>query len=144
VTGINTAIIAMAQGIGFSVPANTARWIVSQLIAHGRVRRGYLGISAQERVLDRRLVRFHNLRQERAVEVVAVESQSPGGQAGMHSGDLIVGINGHEVESIDDLHRMLAEWPIGEPIRLTILRRGRKLEIEAVPDEAYEMREKAQ
>ena len=117
---------------------------MSQLIAHGRVRRGYLGISAQERVLDRRLVRFHHLRKERAVEVVAVEPRSPVGQAGMHSGDLIVGINGQDVESIDDLHRMLAEWPIGEPIQLTILRRGRKLEIEAVPDEADELGKKAQ
>jgi len=50
------------------------------------------------------VVLFHNLRQERAVEVVAVEPRSPVGRAGMHSGDLIVGINGHEVESIDDLH----------------------------------------
>jgi S1-C subfamily serine protease len=78
------------------------------------------------------------------VEVVAVEPRSPVGRAGMHSGDLIVAINGHEVESIDDLHRMLAEWPIGEPIHLTILRRGRKLEIQAVPDEAYELGKKAQ
>ena len=78
------------------------------------------------------------------MEVVAVEPRSPVGRAGMHSGDLIVGINGHEVESIDDLHRLLAEWPIGEPIRLTILRRGRKLEIEAQPGEAYELGKKVQ
>lgn len=144
VVGINTAIIAIAQGIGFSVPSNTARWIVSQLIAHGRVRRGYLGITAQERVLDRRLVRFHNLPNERAVEVVSVEHQSPVGQAGVQSGDLIVGINGHDVESIDDLHRLLAEWPIGTPVRLTILRRGRILQIEAVPYEPIELRKKEQ
>jgi S1-C subfamily serine protease len=58
VVGINTAIIAMAQGIGFSVPADTAIWVVSQLLVHGRVRRGFLGLTAQQRPLNRRLSGF--------------------------------------------------------------------------------------
>ncbi len=61
VVGINTAIIMGAQGIGFSIPSDTAKWVVSQLLSLGRVRRGHLGIGAQQRPLDRRTVRFHNL-----------------------------------------------------------------------------------
>ena len=61
VVGVNTAIIMMAQGIGFAIPANTAKWVVSQLLTHGRVRRGYLGLVARQRPLERRLVRFHRL-----------------------------------------------------------------------------------
>jgi len=61
VVGINTAIIAQAQGIGFSIPSHTARWVVSQLLVHGRVRRSYVGIVGYQRLLDRRIVRFHKL-----------------------------------------------------------------------------------
>ena len=144
VVGINTAIIAMAQGIGFAIASNTARWVVSELIAHGRVRRGYLGIAAQEKLLDRRMIRFHNLPAETAVEVVSVTDESPAKHAGIHSGDLIIDINDRSVVSVDDLHRLLVELPLGEPVRLTILRRGQKLEIEAVPYELRENRKTAQ
>ena len=59
VVGINTAIIALAQGIGFAIPANTARWVLSQLLLHGRVRRAFLGLAGRDRPLDRRLARLH-------------------------------------------------------------------------------------
>jgi S1-C subfamily serine protease len=72
VVGINTAIIPLAQGIGFSIPSNTAKWVVSQLLTHGRVRRGYLGIAGQQRPLNRRLVRFYNLPRDYAVEVLSM------------------------------------------------------------------------
>lgn len=135
VVGINTAIIVMAQGIGFSIPSNTAEWVVSELLTHGRVRRGYLGITGRDRPLGRRLVRFHNLDQERAVEVVSLES-GPAKQAGVRAGDLIVAANEQEVKSIDDLHRFLAEWPIGSPVKLTIIRQQERLSIDVVPIEA--------
>ena len=64
VMGINTAIIMMAQGIGFSIPSNTARWVVSQLLSNGKVRRSFLGITARPRPLDRRLVRYHDLSED--------------------------------------------------------------------------------
>jgi len=136
VIGINTAIIPIAQGIGFSIPSNTAKWVVSQVLTHGRVRRGYLGIAGQQRPLNRRLVRFHNLSRDSAVEVVSVHEAGPAGQAGLREGDLIVALNGQEVDSVDDLHRFLAEWPIGQPIRLTIIRALEKMEIRVVPAEA--------
>lgn len=141
IVGINTAIIVIAQGIGFSIPANTARWVVSQLLTHGRVRRGYLGIAARERQLDRRLVRFHHLTQERAVEVLSVTPEGPAGKVGVRMGDIIVAINGQDVISVDDLHRFLAEWPLGESVTLTIVRGRERVDTQAVPVEARERKQ---
>ena len=136
VIGINTAIIIMAQGISFAIPINTAKWVLPQLLQHGRVRRGYLGIAGQQRPLDRRLARFHSLANEYAVEVVSVEPGAPAGQAGLHPGDLIVAINERIVTSVDDLHRFLAEWPIGRPAALTVVRGQEKVVVQVVPTEA--------
>ncbi len=135
VVGINTAIIAMAQGIGFAVPANTARWVLSQLLVHGRVRRAYLGIHGREKPLDRRLARFHELDTVRAVEVVASEADGPAARAGLRSGDLLVAMNGQSVTSVDDLHRLLAEWPFGKPVVLTVVRGTACFEAELMPGE---------
>lgn len=140
IVGINTAIIVMAQGIGFSIPSNTARWVVSQLLTHGRVRRGYLGIAGRERELDRRLVRFHKLIQERAVEVLSVASSGPAEQGGVRLGDLIVSVNERVVASVDDLHRFLAEWPIGQQVTLTIIHGRERMKKEVIPVEAEELK----
>ena len=99
--GINTAIIAIAQGIGFPIPANTARWVVSQILTHGRVRRGSLDIAARQWPLDRRIVRFHGLKKNYAVEVLSAEPQGPSGLAGMQIGNLVVAINGSDIQSAD-------------------------------------------
>jgi S1-C subfamily serine protease len=138
VAGINTAIIAMAQGIGFSIPANTAKWVVSQILTHGRVRRGFLGIAGRQRPMDRRIVRFHGLNTNYAVEVLSVESRGPAGLAGLRAGDLIVAVNGSDVQSVDDLHRFLSDWPIGRPVEIDIVRgQGRRV-LMIVPKEAVE------
>jgi S1-C subfamily serine protease len=136
IMGINTAIIMMAQGIGFSIPSNTARWVVSQLLSHGKVRRAFLGIVGRHRPLDRRIVRFHDLQNPHAVEVLSVDPDSPAGKAGMLVGDLIASIHGERVLTVDDLQRFLAEWPIGEPVTLTVLRGKEKLEMTVKPSEA--------
>jgi S1-C subfamily serine protease len=136
IVGINTAIIVRAQGIGLAIPANTARLVVSQILAHGRVRRAYLGIAGRDRELDRRLVRFHGLSQERAVEVVSVEPSTPAERADLLTGDIIVSIDGRDVGGIDDLHRVLAEWPIGERLTLSVLRGRERVSKDIVPVEA--------
>ena len=136
VVGVNTAIIGMAQGIGFSVPANTARWVVSQLLTHGRVRRSYLGLTAQRWPLNRKLVRFHHLPGDYAVQVVSVDKRGPAYQSGVRERDLIVSINGHTVASVDDIHRVLSEWPIGQAMTLVIFRGQERLEMSATPAEA--------
>ncbi len=112
VVGINMAIIAMAQGMSFSIPANTAKWVLSQILTHGRVRRSYLGIVGHRRALDRYFVNFFNLAQEYAVEVVELALGGPAHQAGLSEGDCVVAINGSPVKSVDDLHRFLSEWPV--------------------------------
>lgn len=136
VVGINTAIIMMAQGIGFAIPSGTARWVASELIVNGRVRRGYLGIAGRERPVSRRLVRYHNLARERVVEVVSVEADGPGRQAGLREGDLLVAVNEQAVSSVDDLHRFLAGWPLNGPMVLTILRGAERLAVNVTPVEA--------
>jgi S1-C subfamily serine protease len=125
----------MAQGIGFSIPSNTAKWVVSQLITHGRVRRGYLGIAARQRMLDRRIVRYHALEVDSAVEVYSIDAGGPSEKAGLRSGDWIVGINDQDVAGVDDIHRFLSEWPVGEPVKLVILRGRERLVTEITPTE---------
>lgn len=122
VVGINTAIIAMAQGIGFSIPADTARRVVSQLMSQGRVRRSYLGIVGLGRPLDRRFVRFYQLAGDRAVEVVSMDDAGPAKRAGLKVGDIVVNMDGKSVSSIDDISRILGEWPVGEALKVSALR----------------------
>lgn len=135
VIGVNTAIIVMAQGIGFAIPADTARWVISQLLTHGRVRRGYLGLAAQQRPLDRRLVRFHHLPGDFGAEVISVDRQGPAARAGIEEGDLIVLVNDQVVASVDDIHRVLAEWPIGNPLPVVVIRGQERIEVSVVPAE---------
>ena len=136
VTGINTAIIAQAQNLGFAIPVNTARWVLTQLLTRGRVLRGYLGIAGRERPLDRRLVRHLSLEHERGVEIMSFEKGSPAQAAGLHSGDIILGLAGRPVQDIPDLQRVLGEIPVGEAAAIDILRRTRRLSIDVVPSEA--------
>jgi S1-C subfamily serine protease len=135
VVGVNTAIIAMAQGIGFSIPASTAKWVVSQLITQGRVRRGYLGIVGYRRQLDRRLVRYFKLYKDFGVEIVSMDPRGPAKEAGALTGDLIVAINDKDVASVDDIYHFLSEWPVRQPLRLIIIRRKNRLELKVVPKE---------
>ena len=136
VIGINTAIIAMAQGIGFAIPSATARTVIPQLLAKGRVERSYLGVIGYRRTLDRRVVRFHKLNKDFGVEVVSLDRGGPSQRAGVLPGDILVSINGVDVTSPDGLFRFLAGWPVGRPLRLQALRRAEKLEFEVVPGEA--------
>jgi S1-C subfamily serine protease len=136
IAGINTAIIVMAQGIGFSIPSNTAQWVVSQLLTNGKVRRGYLGINAQQRPLGRRLVRFHNLKAEFAVGVISIQHGSPSDKAGIREGDLIIAINGKEVASVDHIHSFMGGLPAGVPVTVTIIRGQERLEKEVIIAEA--------
>ena len=93
VVGINTAIIAQAQGIGFSVPAATAQWVLTEILTQGRVRRAYLGISVRDRPIDLRLVRALGLSVTRAIEVIGRDNAGPAVESDLRPGDLIVGVN---------------------------------------------------
>jgi len=133
VIGVNTAIIGMAQGIGFSIPANTARWVVSQILVHGRVRRASLGLAAQQVPLNRQVARFHHLQNNFCVQVMAIGEMGAGYKAGVRDGDRLVSVNGQPVESVDDIHRILAEWPIGQGIEVALLRGTDLLKFQVLP-----------
>jgi S1-C subfamily serine protease len=133
VVGVNTAIIAMAQGIGFAVPAGTAQWVLTEILTQGRVRRAYLGISVRDRALDLRLVRALELPVKRAVEIVTTDAAGPAAKADLLPGDLLVAVNDLPLASIDALHLQLSRCPVGQPITLHVVRRTQSLKIELTP-----------
>lgn len=129
IAGINTAIIAMAQGIGFAIPAATAQWVLTEILTQGRVRRAWLGVAARDRPLDLRLVRALDLKSHRAVEILSRESQGPAAQTDLRPGDLIVAVNEHPVDGIDTLHRLLGRVPPGTELALGVIRRTQRLTV---------------
>jgi S1-C subfamily serine protease len=131
VIGVNTAIIAMAQGLGFAVPANTARWVVGELLAHGQVRRRWLGISGTTIALPRTLVRELDLVADEAVEITEVAASSPAARAGLQAGDAIVAAAGRVTTNVDELTRVIGLVPAGEPLTLEVLRGERLIELTA-------------
>jgi S1-C subfamily serine protease len=132
VVGINTAIIAMAQGLGFAVPADTARWVVNEVLAQGRVRRPSLGVSVSMQPVGRELARRLDLLADMVVEVVGLEPNGAAAQAGVRPGDLIAAINGRIVTSVDDMHRLLSRVA-DRSVMLTVVRGTRQLDIAVKP-----------
>jgi S1-C subfamily serine protease len=135
VLGVNTAMMSRTQAIGFAIPVATAAWVIGEILARGRVRRAWLGVAAQTRLLDRRLARHHDLTQRSAVEIMSISRRGPAASAGLEEGDLLVRVAERAVASIDELQGLLREWPPGRPAELHILRRGKALTITAVPSE---------
>jgi S1-C subfamily serine protease len=135
VVGVNTAIIAQAQGIGFAVPSATAQWVLGEILTRGRVRRASLGIAGRDRPLDRRLVRALDLPLMRAVEVMSRDEEGPAAQSDLRSGDLVVAVNTMPVDGIDALYRYVSRWPVGTPVTLDVVRRTQRLTMELTPRE---------
>ena len=133
VIGINTAMIFMAQGISFAIPIDTARWVVSELVMHGRVRRAYLGIGAQTRPVTRRLQHSLALKAQSVVEVASVDPDGPAARAGLRWGDLIYALDERQAATVDDLHRLLSKWEAGKPVEVKLLRDGQMERIRVVP-----------
>ncbi len=136
VIGINTAMISMAQNLSFALPVNTARWVATELILRGKVRRAYLGIYCRERPIGRRFQRHFNLDHPIVVEVMSVTKGGPAEAAGLHVGDLLVGISGRSLGSVDDIHRFLVRWPPGSEVVLDAIRDGDRSELRVTPGDA--------
>ncbi len=136
VVGINTAVIAMAQGLCFAVPINTAKFIVTQLLAHGKVSRSYIGVMGQTVPIPRRLIRFWKLDQTTGIHVAGVEDHSPAAKATLEEGDILLSFAGQPTSDIDTLHRLLTADQIGKPVAITILRAYEKLGLEITPAQA--------
>jgi S1-C subfamily serine protease len=136
VVGVNTAVILPAQGICFAIPIRTAEFVAGRLIKDGKIRRARLGIGGQTVPFSRNQVRFHRLTVESGVLVVSVEKGGPAEAAGLAEGDVIVAFAGDPVAGIDDLHRRLADGPIGRRVAVTIVRGAEKREVEIEPRES--------
>lgn len=136
VLGVNTAIIAYAQGIGFAIPAHTAQWVLMQILSHGRVRRGSLGIAGRERPISRRMARVLQLPFEGAVEVMSVEATGPAASGGLRVGDWIIALNGIPVRHVDDMHRLLGDVSLGTAVELTAVRGVRVIKFQVTPAES--------
>ncbi len=100
------------------------------------MRRGFLGLAAQQRQLNRRLARLHNLPNNYGVEVVGINPDGPSARAGMRKGDIIVSVAEKMTETVDDLHRTLSEQALGNPIDLAILRGQERMVLNVTPVEA--------
>jgi S1-C subfamily serine protease len=135
VIGINTAIIQPAQGICFAIPINMAKHILPQLMQHGRVVRGYLGLHVRNVPLPQRLVRQFALNDKSGVEVLSVEENAPADQAGIEVEDIIVALDDQPTTCADDLHKLLTTLPVGIPAEVTLLRGDRRLRRFVVPGE---------
>jgi S1-C subfamily serine protease len=135
VVGVNTATILPAQGICFAIGVNTAKFVASRLLRDGRIRRSFIGVSAQTVPIHRRVVRFYDLPKETGALVLSVEDGSPAKRAGLREGDVIVALEGQPVAGVDDLQRLLTEVRVGVSSTLTVLRGTEKLELKVVPEE---------
>lgn len=126
VIGVNTAIIPGAQAICFAVAIDIATWVIPQLLRHGRVRRGYLGVAGSTAELDRRVVLAWSLDQSSAVRVNSVEPGSPAEVARLRPGDLILGLDGIAVASVDALHQALGSERVERDVLFKVLRAGER------------------
>jgi S1-C subfamily serine protease len=135
VVGINTAVIMGAQGICFAVAANTASFVLGELVRHGRVRRAYIGIAAQQFSLSRRRRHAAGLSQESAVIIASIEPGSPAERAGLAAGEIILALDGTAVTGADDLIRLLAGEKIGRAVEIETLRNGERRRVSLTPNE---------
>jgi serine protease Do len=127
--GISAAVSSDAQGIGFAVPINVARAVLSQLRDHGRVERGYLGIELHE--LDPDLARMIGLEDARGALVLDVLADEPAARAGLRRWDVVRSVSGQPVEDGDGLVRTISALRPGTDVRLGVIRDGRSLVLQA-------------
>lgn len=127
VVGVNSAIFSPTGGnvgIGFAIPADTAAAVVEQLRSTGRVTRGYLGVQVQP--LDADLARGLGLSNDSGALVAGVVADGPGAQGGLQQGDVVLKIDGNDVEDSRDLTRRIGNYAVGRSARLDIWRDGRR------------------
>lgn len=133
VIGINTATIMGAQGLCFAVASNTAEYVLTQILSHGRVRRGWIGVAAERVTLPQKVRNALGLSQNGAIGIQSVQSGSPAEGAGLKAGDILVHLDGEVVSGIDDIARILDATRIERTVVARVLRNSEILDIELVP-----------
>ncbi|MEM8487374.1 MAG: trypsin-like peptidase domain-containing protein [Bacteroidota bacterium] len=136
VIGLNTAMIMPAQGIAFAVAVNTARYIAGKLIKHGRVRRASMGIAGQNIDLPQRLQRKFELAESGGILLVDVLANSPARKAGLRKGDVLIGLSGERIASIENLLKFITEDSIDQVISMRLIRDNEELFTTCSPEEA--------
>ena len=126
VVGINTAIIASGQGIGFAIPINMAKEIAPQLQKKGHVTRGLLGVNIQD--VTPKLAKSFGLKEVKGALVDQVTSEGPAEKAGIEQGDVIVMLDGQAVADAKDLSRIVASTPVGKTVTVKVLRNGKEVD----------------
>ena len=127
VVGINTAIVAGGQGIGFAIPVNMAKQIVQQLRDEGKVTRGWLGVVVQP--LSEELAQSFGLDRPRGALVSEVVKDSPAERAGIKRGDVILSFDGQAIDERNDLPKVVATTPVGKAVKVVVFRDGREREL---------------
>jgi serine protease Do len=122
--GINTAIYAKAQGIGFAIPIGKARKIISDLIQYGEVIQAWIGITAQD--MDDKLARYLNVPGKKGVIVKSVEPQSPAEKAGLQEGDILLSLGNKKIDSVDDYESVAKSLAAGDTMQTELWRNGQK------------------
>jgi len=124
VVGINTAIIAGGQGIGFAIPVNMAKGIVTQLRDSGKVTRGYLGVRFQPLTAD--LAKSFGLESDKGALIANVEKDTPAEKAGLKAGDVILEYDGKPIAESNELPRLVAVTPVDKKVKVVVHREGKK------------------
>jgi S1-C subfamily serine protease len=133
VVGINTAVIQPAQGICFAIPINMAKHVLPSLLKYGRVIRGYLGLHGRRVPIEPGLIAKFGLKESTGLEVLNLEEDGPAQTAGVWIEDVIIGFGEQPVASIDDLHKLLTQLPVGVHTRMILLRDGKRIERQVTP-----------
>src|SRR5690348_4353107 len=140
VIGINTAIIAGAQGICFAVASNTAQFVLSEIIRHAYVRRAYIGVAGQTAPVPRRHAVVAGVENKMGALLMTIEPDGPAAQAGLLPGDVVIRLDGLEINGVDDLIRVLDRDRIGRTLSMEVLRLGRLRAIDIHPVERKRMK----
>jgi S1-C subfamily serine protease len=135
VIGVNTAIIMGAQGICFAVASNTAHYVAGEIARHGRVRRAYIGVAAATTPIPRRIALRLGLAQASGAGLVAVDQTGPAAQAGLLTGDLVIGLDDRPVTGVSDLVRLLDAEKISRTVSVDFVRRSERLRLWIGPEE---------
>jgi len=131
--GINTAIISRSggyQGIGFAIPTNIAKGVLDAIVEHGRIIRGWLGVSVQE--VTQQIAEEFGLKKPGGALIVEVSFRSPAAKAGLRRGDIIVRYEDEEIAEATALRKLIADTPINKKVALTVWRDKRTTQVTVV------------